>query len=112
MADVVLRRLVERMDATKTYINCVTAKTPEGARVALTVETDREAIDVAISCCLKVDAATARIVRILDTKHLEWFFASEPLVAELLAGGTCELVREPQPIAFGRDGFLVDAIPT
>ena len=51
MADVVLRRLVERMDATKTYINCITAKTPEGARIAMTVDSDREAIDIAVSCC-------------------------------------------------------------
>ncbi len=55
MADVVLRRAVEKMDAHKTYMNCITAKTPEGARVALTVDTDREALSVAIACCLKVE---------------------------------------------------------
>ena len=43
----------------------------------LTVDTDREALDVAIACCLRVVPADARIVRILDTKHLDWFFASK-----------------------------------
>ena len=55
MADVVLRRAVDRMDRVKTYMNCITAKTPEGARIALTVDTDREALDVAMACCLRVD---------------------------------------------------------
>jgi hypothetical protein len=111
MADVALRRLVDRMDPMKTYINCITAKTPEGARVALTVDNDRDAVDVAVSCCLKVDEATARIVRILDTKHLEWFLATAPLLDELLATGRCEIVRALQAIEFDRNGFFVDALP-
>ena len=111
MADVVVRRAVERMDATKTFINCITAKTPEGARIALTVDTDREAVDVAIACCLRVDASTARIARILDTKHLEWFYASEPLLAELERTGSCEVVGDIRPMAFDPGGQFVDDLP-
>jgi hypothetical protein len=111
MADVVVRRAVERMDAMKTFINCITAKTPEGARIALTVDTDREALDVAIACCLRVDPARARIARILDTKHLEWFYASEPLLDELSRTGTCEVVGDARPIDFDPDGRLVDDFP-
>ena len=112
MADVVVRRAVDRMDATKTYINCITAKTPEGARVALTVDTDHEAIDVAVACCLRVEPAQARIARILDTKHLEWFYASEPLLPALIAMGTCEVAGDLSPIAFGPDGTLLDHMPS
>ncbi len=111
MADVVLRRAVDRMDAAKTYMNCVTAKTPEGGRMALTVDTDGEALDVAIACCLKVQAEIARIVRMLDTKHLEWFYASEPLVDELLATGACELAGPLTPIRFDAAGRFTDALP-
>ncbi len=69
------------MDAAKTYMNSITAKTPEGSRVALTADTDRQALDVAIACCVQVRAASARIVRMVDTKHLEWLLASEALLA-------------------------------
>ena len=111
MADVVLRRAAERMDTAKTYMNCITAKTPEGARIAMTVDTDRQALDVAIACCLKVQAATARIVRLLDTKHLEWFYASEPLLAELLATDSCEVAGPLVPIGFDATGRLSDPLP-
>ena len=111
MADVVLRGAAARMDAAKTYMNCVTAKTPEGGRIALTADTDGEALDVAIACCLKVQAETARIVRMLDTKHLEWFYASEPLIAELLASGVCELARPLTPIGFDAAGRFTDELP-
>jgi len=112
MADVVLRRAAERMDVGKTYMNCITAKTPEGARVALTVDTDRQALDVAIACCLRVHADTVRILRIADTKHLEWFYASEPLLAELLATGTCDVAGPVRPIGFDAEGNFTDVLPT
>jgi hypothetical protein len=110
MADVVLRRAVDRMDRVKTYMNCITAKTPEGARIALTVDTDRDAIDAAIACCLQVDSASARIARILDTKHLEWFLASEPLL-EALQRDSNEIVESLHPIAFDADGMFADQLP-
>lgn len=111
MADIALRRAVERMDVAKTYMNAVTAKTPEGARVPITVDTDRQALDLAIACCLRVQAATARIVRIVDTKHLGWFYASEPLIEELLGTGRCTLAGPPAPIGFDSAGQLVDPLP-
>ena len=106
MADVVLRRAVAKMDTGKTYMNCITAKTPEGARVALTVETDRQALFVAIAASLKVEAPNARIVRIRDTKHLELMYVSEPALADLLAAGRCEVVRPLEPIEFDRGGMF------
>ena len=106
MADVVLRRAVQKMDTAKTYMNCITAKTPEGARVALTVDSDRQALYVAIAASLKVEPPNARIVRIRDTKHLELMYVSEPALADLLAAGPCEVVRPLAPIEFDRAGMF------
>jgi uncharacterized protein (DUF362 family) len=111
MADVILGRVADRMDRTKTYMNCITAKTPEGARIAMMVDTDREALDIAIACCLRVDPATARVARILDTKHLEWFYATEPLLAELIRNGASDL-GPLRPIAFDVEGRFVDDYAT
>jgi hypothetical protein len=106
MADVVLRRAVEKMDAHKTYMNTVTAKTPEGARIALTVDTDRQALAVAVACCVRVEAPQARIVRIRDTKHVDLMWVSEPALAELLATGRAEVLRPLEPIEFDRAGMF------
>jgi hypothetical protein len=108
MADVVLQQAVDQMDQHKTYMNCITAKTPEGARVALTVQTDREALAVALACCLKVEPRSARVIRIADTKHLEYFYASESLLPELLATGACEVLEELAPIRFDASDMFAD----
>jgi hypothetical protein len=111
MADVVLRRAVERMDRVKTYVNCITAKTPEGARVGITADTDREALDVAIASCLNVEPHRVRIARIRDTKSLEWLYVSEALLDEVVATGSCEVARSLGPMAFDGAGSLADALP-
>jgi hypothetical protein len=111
MADVVLRRATTRMDSHKTYMNCITAKTVEGARVPLTVDSDRQALYVAIACCLRVDSEHARIVRIRDTKHMGLMYVSRPALQDVLDTGRCEVVKPPAPIEFDAEGSLVDAEP-
>ena len=110
MADVVLRRAVEKIDHHKTYMNCITAKTPEGARIPITVDTDLEALSVALACCLRVIPEDARIVRVRDTKHLEQLYVSAPALPDVLATGSCEVVRPPGPIAFDAAGMFVDRL--
>jgi hypothetical protein len=108
MADIALRRAVERMDPVATYMNMITAKAPQGARIPLTVDTDRQALHVALACCLKTQPETARIARIQDTKHLETFWASEALLPELIESGKVEVTGDLRPIAFDAAGMLVD----
>jgi hypothetical protein len=108
MADVVLRRAVERMDPIATYMNMITAKAPQGARIPLTVATDRQALHVALACCVKTEQERAHIARIQDTKNIESFWASEDLLPELLESGRVEVTGELRPIAFDAAGMLVD----
>ena len=106
MADVVLRQAVGRMDARKTYVNCITAKTPEGARVALTVDTDREALAVALACCLRVAPPDATIVRVRDTKHLDQFYVSAPALARGPGRWTVRAARAAPPDPLRRGGHV------
>jgi hypothetical protein len=108
MADIVLRRAVERMDPVATYMNMITAKAPQGARIPLTVDTDRQALFVALACCVKTEQETAHIARIKDTKNVETFWASEHLLPELLESGRVEVTGQLRPITFDVDGMLAE----
>lgn len=111
MADVALQRAVDKLDRHKTYMNCLTAKTPEGARIPMLVDSDREALAAALACCLDISGPDARIVRLRDTKHLERLYASEPLLAELEATGRVEILGRPEPIRFDKNGmFAVEGV--
>ena len=106
LADVVLRRAVQKMDPVPTYMNLITAKSPDGAKIPITVDSDSQALQVALACCIKVESATARIMRIADTKHLEDLWVSETLLDELATLGTVEPLGDPLPIAFDPAGMF------
>ncbi len=108
LADVVLRRAVAALDPLATYMNCITAKTPEGARLPLTVDTDRQALHIALACCLRTEPEQAAIVRISDTKHLEEIWVSVPLAATLRDDPRWEPLGEARPIALDAGGMLPD----
>ncbi len=110
MADVVLAQAVAKIDPVKTYMNTITAKAPQGARVPLTAATDRQALYLALACCLKIVPESSRIARIADTKHVEELWASEPLVPELLASGRVDQVGGFEPIRFDADGMFATEV--
>jgi hypothetical protein len=109
LADLALRRAVDKLDPVKTYMNSITAKAPEGARIPLVVDNDRQAAFIGVACCLNTQPESARIVRIRDTKHLETFRASEPLLPELVGIAGVEVLTEPEEIGFRQDGMFAHA---
>ncbi len=108
--DVALRRAVDAVDARSTYLNEITAKDLEGAKIPVTVDTDEDALAIALAACLQVDAATARIVRVASTKHLELLYVSEPALADVLATGRCDVLEPPRAIGFDADGMFTDTL--
>lgn len=108
MADVVLQRLVDKIDPLKTYMNMITSKGPEGARIPMTFDNDRTSIYIALACCLDTEVETAKIARIRSTKYVEDMYVSEAYLNEVLASGRVDVINEPGPIAFDANGMLTE----
>ena len=70
-----------------TYLNSVTAKALEGAKLPLTVDSDRDALAIALASSVQVAPGEARIVRARSTKDLALLLVSEPALDDVLAGG-------------------------
>ena len=107
-ADVVLRRAVAAVDERTTYLNSVTAKAVESAKLPLTVDTDRDALGIALASCVRLASGEARIVRARSTKDLSMLLVSEPALDDVLATGRCSLLGQPQAISFDEAGMFVD----
>jgi hypothetical protein len=111
MFDFALRRMVDEMDAIPTFMNMITAKSPQGARVPITVETDRQALQLAIASALKVEDGKAKIARIRNTKSLEHLLVSDNLLDEIASDSGIEILGEPHEIAFDPAGMFTDEVP-
>ena len=84
MADIVSDRLVQAMDAHKTYTNAVSAMTPGTARVSIHFPTDRECLRAALRVSA-ADPLAPRIVRIRHTLALDRVVVSESYLPDIEA---------------------------
>ena len=99
LADVITRRLYERIDFGATYANAITSTYLDGAAVPIVVDTPLDAVRLATKTVIRVKPEDARIVRILDTLHLETIYVSEPMLDEVRRHPHMSVLDEP----FGMD---------
>ena len=104
-ADIVARRLVEKMIPEQTYPNALTSTVTGPVQIPLTLETDYDAIRAAVKTSNALDLSRVRLIRIKNTLHLGEFWASEEVLQELVAQGKYE-IGDLQDWVFDEQGNL------
>ncbi len=104
LVDVTTRRLVNKIDFKVMYTNVITTGYLATGKVPVTMETDREAIALALQ---GVTPEAARFVRIKNTLHLDQMEVSEALLPEVQANPNLEVLGAPQELAFDAEGNLI-----
>lgn len=106
LADFVSQRLVDKIDRKPTYINCLTGISPESARIPMTLESDREAIEAALSTIGLIKPEESKIIRIKSTLYLGEVEVSEAFLEEVQARSDLEILSKPQEMSFDDAGNL------
>ncbi len=106
LADFTTRRLVDKINSQKTYINCLTALRPEGGKIPMTFDCDKDAVDAAMSTCGINNTSNARIVWIKNTLDLEKIIISETYLDDLKRRDGLEQLSPTRELAFDSSGNL------
>lgn len=106
LADLVTRRLVEKVDWDKTYRNVMASGYVQRAAIPVTGDTDRTVVEMALSSLNLPDISRARIIRIADTRHLEEMWVSEAVLEEIRYHPGITILEGPSPLAFDSSGTL------
>jgi hypothetical protein len=108
MADFTTRRFAEAFDPAVSYVNLLTASEPGGntreGPLPLALESDREAIEVALSSSLA--GPDPRVCRIKNTACLDEFWISDALLNDVNRNPKLEVLDAAAPVAFDREGNL------
>jgi hypothetical protein len=84
IADVTTKRLYDKVDIQKTYMNTITSGFLERCFIPVVAPTDKEAIRIALQTCGRaVDQDTARIMLIDSTLELSHIYISSALLPEV-----------------------------
>ena len=106
LADFTTTRLVKAMDKKKTFINSITAISPEKAAIPLHFDSDRETLEASLATTGLEDWTQARLVRIRNTASLEFMQVSFALEHEIRAQKALQQISDFTPMAFDSQGNL------
>ena len=103
-ADVISRRVVEKMDVLKGYVNAFTSTALSPVRIPMVMATDRDAVGVALHSCVRVEPGKQKVVWIKNTLDLERIWISEPMLPEAADKERFEILSPPTEIPFTVSG--------
>lgn len=103
-ADVITKRLYDKIDLDKTYPNALTGKIYNSAKIPLTMPTAKQAIQAGIKYAVDADPDNLRIVRIKNTVKLSKIWISEAMLPEALKDPTIRVLTEPMAVEFDERG--------
>jgi hypothetical protein len=82
-ADIITMRLFKDIDIPSTYANIITSMNLDGGAIPIVMNTEREAIQLAVKTVVRVKPENCRIVRIRNTLDIAQIQVSEPLLGEV-----------------------------
>ena len=106
LADVTTTRCVNAIDRTKTYINAITALSPEKAAIPMFFDTDQECVDVCLQTIGLNSFDQAKIVKINNTMTLDRMLVSRALENEIQQNLLLEQMTPWTALTF-MDGQLI-----
>ena len=100
-ADVITKRLYDKIDRFPVYVNAITCRDTAGAKTPVVMPTDDLALRFCLHTCVRRDAAqNGRIVWLRDTADLSRFWISEPLLLEAAKDERLTVTGEPGKVTF------------
>jgi len=105
-ADITTTQLVQQIDKRAMFINALTSLTPNGAKIPIHFDNDRECIEQALMSLALGDAREARVIRIADTLSLEHLEVSVACARELRGNAGVHLGVGPREMEFAADAEL------
>ena len=106
IADIITRRLLDKIDMHALNMNTITGVCPEMGKIPLTVKNDYEAIEIAIKCVGLIPREKLKIMRIKNTSLLSEVEISQAYEDEISTRDDLEMVIPKREMAFDADGNL------
>ncbi|WP_319563264.1 lactate racemase domain-containing protein [Marispirochaeta sp.] len=101
-ADFITKRVFEKIDFPSTYINCITARGPQGAKIPMVMQDDETAIRLCMMMCGK-SVNNIRIVCMKNTMTSMELFVSPALIQECREG----IIRNEEKLKI-KEGYFTN----
>ena len=107
IADFITKKIVDTMDRTATYLNCLTSTFVMRAAIPMYFDSEKLLLEAALFSLSGIDPLNLRIVIIPNTLFLSDCMISESLLAEIDAIPRMTVSKVPHNVAFDSHGRLL-----
>lgn len=107
LADFTTRELVDQVDFFALYTNMVTATYVQRGMIPITLDSEEEAIKIAVDTCWHHPSTAARLIVVKNTSELEYLYVSTALAEELAGRPDIAIVGQPEELRFDANRRLV-----
>ncbi len=107
LADVSTRTCIEKIDLGAVYTNAITATILDPAKLPIIMNSDRDALAIALKTCNRITPETARIVRIKNTLELHQILVSPAMLTTVEANANLSIAGEEAQMRFDHSGRLL-----
>lgn len=106
-ADLTTRKCVEKIDLGAMYTNAITATILDPAKLPIILNSDHDAICVALKTCNRITPASAKIVRIQNTLEVEKIQVSPALLPQVERNPRLSVCGQAAHMTFDHNGNLI-----
>lgn len=99
-ADLITKKVYDKIDFESTYTNTATATFLERAKIPMVMNTEKDALELAAKTIWNLPETTPRILIIRNTLKLDELYVSEPVWEDIRGRADIEAAGEWEPIQF------------
>ncbi|MCK9482225.1 MAG: DUF362 domain-containing protein [Bacteroidia bacterium] len=104
MADITTQRAVDKLDLDSMYANVITSTVLGGVKIPMIMESDKEAIQLAIHTLTDVDTNNLKIIKITDSLNVFEIMMSEYFYDKVQNNKNYTILSEPKELQFDEHG--------
>ena len=106
-ADLITRKVYDKLDLNATYTNTITATFLERAKIPIVIDTEKEAFEVGLKTIWNLPGIIPRVMVIKNTLKLDELYVSEPIWEEVKDLPNIKPAGEWEPMEFDGKGDLL-----
>ena len=106
LSDVTTRKLVNKINFLTTYANTITSTFLNRAKIPITAETEREAVEIALKTCWQPNLNKARLLIMKNTLDLEYLYVSESIWNDIKNNKNIKSCGSWEQLSFTNDGEM------
>jgi len=110
LSDVTTTNLVNKINLRDTYANTITSTFLNRAKIPIYVDTEKEAIEIAVKTCWQINQQKLRLLIMKNTLELEYLYVSETIWEEIKNDTNIAAMGNWETLDFDNNGTMLNKI--